>query len=177
MADASFSLFWLHISNGCGQMIIIRPRNPQKLRQMETLRDQLLEALDPSPNERFIAHGRGGCAPSPQNSLSDYYQRMLWLLPDEVCEHVLSGWIQVINGKNRPSVPFSNLWPDFLNTYRLSSRSHKSCKSKPGVVGFAEALTSTSQRSASAVLDLQYSLRRNYYQWALQCHEESYCLL
>jgi hypothetical protein len=86
------------------------------------------------------------------------------LLPGEVCEHVLSGWIQLINGKKRPPGPCSNLWLDFLNTYRLSPRSNKACKSKPGAVGFLEELTTTSKCSASAVLDLQYTLRRNYYQ-------------
>jgi hypothetical protein len=70
----------------------------------------------------------------------------------------------MINGGKGLSVPLSNLWLDFLNTYRSSSRSHKSCKSKPGAVRFLEALTSTSKRSASTFLDLQYSLRRNYYQ-------------
>jgi hypothetical protein len=158
-------------------MIRIKPSNPQKLRFMETFRDpQTLEALNSTPNERFIAHGPSGGAPSPQNSFSDYYQRMLWLLPDEVCDHVLSGWMQVIHAKKSSSEPFPNLWLYFLDTYRLSSRSHKSGKSKPGVVGFSEALTSTSKCSASAVVDLQYSLRRSYYRWALQCNEESYCL-
>lgn len=130
---------------------------------METFRDlRTLEALNSPPNEGFIAHGAGGCAPSPQNPFSDYYQRMLWLLPDAVCDHVLSGWIQVIHRRESSSEPFSNLWLSFLDTYRLSSRSHKSGE-KPGVVGFSEALTSTSKCSASAIFDLQYRLRQSYY--------------
>ncbi|CEO59634.1 hypothetical protein PMG11_04302 [Penicillium brasilianum] len=108
-------------------MIRIRPRNPQKLRLMEKFRDpQTLEALKATPNERFIEHMPGGGAPSPLNSLSDYYQRMLWLLPDEVCSHVLSGWMQLIHAKKGSSEPFPNLWLYFLDTCRLSSRSHKS---------------------------------------------------
>lgn len=131
---------------------------------METFRDlRALEALNSSPNEGFIAHGPGGCAPSPQDPFSDYYQGMLLLLPDAVCDHVLSGWIQVIHGRESSSEPFSNLWLSFLDTYRLSPRSHKSGKSKPGVVGFYEALTSTSKCSASAIFDLQHRLRRSYY--------------
>lgn len=37
--------------------------------------------------------------PSSQNSLSDYYERMHWLLPDKICDHLLSESLQVTDAK------------------------------------------------------------------------------
>lgn len=52
---------------------------------METFREhQTFQALNSTPNGRTMAHTAGGGALSPRNSLSDYYRRMLCLLPYEV---------------------------------------------------------------------------------------------
>lgn len=109
---------------------------------METFREpHILGALQSSPTDRIISHGSGGSEPYARISLSDYYERMLWLLPDELCDILLSEWIQVIDAKRSSYEPFSNWWPSFLATYRISSRSYKPGKSKPRVEELSEALT------------------------------------
>jgi hypothetical protein len=127
---------------------------------------KILQTLQSAPIDNFIADGPGGGELSSRDSLSfsDHYERMLWLLPDEVCGTLLSEWVEVINAKRSSYELCSHLWPSLLGAYGMSSRLYKPGKSKTEVVELSEALTFTSQGSASAGVDLQYGLRWSYYQ-------------
>jgi hypothetical protein len=124
---------------------------------------KILQALQSTPINSFMIDVPGGVEWFSKNSLafSNHYERMLWLLPDEVCGTLLSEWIEVINAKQRWYESHSHWWPTFLATYRMSSRSYKPGKSKPRVAKSSEALTLTRKDSASAGVDLQYSLQRS----------------